>query len=138
LSIDSRHDRYGATLAGNFLFGCFPAWSPGLAQESRQGDARLVLAVEQSPIFLDCGANLGQSFTQPLLSDFRVGFAILTGRFLVGQARFLQATQDGTHGHGGLVALRNHLMQSLGGPEIRFKVKRGCRLQDNIAQLLGR
>ncbi len=128
---DGGHCCDSATFASDSGCGRLTARRPCLAQECCQRDVRLVLEIEDRPVFLDTFANLRHFVTSPFSPRFLVDLVVFSLRFLVRQSSFPQPTPNSVSRNGNVILLLNHAMQAANGPQIRLVSKRGCRPQHN-------
>ena len=115
-SADGRHRGHAAALSGNFPFRRLTAWRPSFSQERCQRDVRLVLKIENRPVFLDRSADFRRLVSQPFPPRLLVNFVVLTLRFLVSQSRFSEPSPNRIPRNMNPVLNLKHLVQPSNGP----------------------
>src|SRR6202158_2629094 len=131
-AIDGRECRNTSALASHLLPGRVPTRSPGLSQKSSQRHVRLILKIQQRPVFLHGSAYLRGFRPHPFVTRFLVHFKILSLRLLISQPGFSQASPNSVVRNRCRKFLLNNPMQSTDCPQIGFKSKSRSSLKNDL------
>ncbi len=135
-SIDCGNRRNPSPLARYLLTRRQSTRSPGLSQKSSQRYVRLILKIQQSPVFLHGFADFRGLGRHPLLTSFLVHFKILPLRLLIGQAGIPQPSPDSVMRNRGLIFLLYNSVQATNRPQLGFIPKIRRRLQNDFPKSL--
>src|SRR3989337_115473 len=134
-SADCRNGGNSSALSADPRFGSLSPRRPRLAQERRQGNVRLVLKIQNRPVFPHGFADFWQFACQPFQACSVVRLEVLTFWFLVGEPRFPKPSPNRVLGDGDLQFLLNDLMDPRHSPQVCFIPNTGCRLKNDLPQL---
>src|SRR5271157_1346995 len=116
--------------------GRLSAWRPRLAEERCQRNIRLVLKIENCPVFPHCLAYFGERIFQPFLACLGIRLEVLTFRFLIRQSCVTKPSPDRVLRHDDLQLLLYDLVYPCHCPQICFKPKLRRRLEDEVPKAL--
>jgi len=116
------------------LLRCLPTGSPRLSKQCGERDVRLVLKVQNGPVFPHRLADLGYLSAQPVLPFFLRQFEVFALGLLVGQTGLVQSPQHGLLRKGHVEFSLDDLNEPSCGPEVGLAAVRGRRGQDHLTQ----
>src|SRR5271157_5737408 len=117
--------------------GRLSAWRPRLAEERCQRNIRLVLKIENCPVFPHCLAYFGERIFQPFLACLGIRLEVLTFRFLIRQSCVTKPSPDRVLRHDDLQLLLYDLVYPCHRPQICFKCRAALKI-DTLAALENR
>ena len=136
LPTDRGHGRYTAAFSRYLRLRRLAARGPRFPQKGRQGYVRLVLKIQNTPIFLDRFADFRHVLAQPFLPGLLARFVVFAFGLLIGKPGFTQPPPNRVLGNPGAESLTNHPMQSPHRPQIRFVTKIRRRTKHQLAPIV--
>ena len=107
---DRRHCRNAATQSRHCCFGRVSTRRPSLFQKRRQRNIRLVLKIQNRPVFKYTTLDFRYLIASPMFPNALVCFVVFSFRCLIGQPSINESSPNGMLGNKNLKLLRNNPM----------------------------